>query len=744
MWGWLPVLSVTIALGVFLVAVGAEAGRVSSWWAEPLFWLGLIVIFVPVAARIISPKPVRQERIALLVMLGCGLYLFRYLEQPLAFGFNDEFLQWRTAQNIAVSEHLFLPSPLLPISPFYPGLHIVTNALSSLTGLSIFASGMIIINVAGLVLVLSLFMFYEYLSGSAVVAGIATMLYMMKPTFFADTLYHYEDLAMPFMAFILFVIIRRNHAPKGHRMGLTLAICLGLAAVVVTHHVTSYMLDLFLVVWTAVFLILKIKASSQKNRVQEVQGGPGGIALLAIVLSAAWLIYTGARAVGYLYPTYSSTVSQFLQILAGEKATRQFFHDAGGFVEPLWERLAAFAAVALIMLGLPFGLFQIWRRYRANATAIALAIIALVYPVSQLIRLTSAGVNLGGRLQPYLFGAIALVLAIGITHLWLSRAPNWWYRVPLIGLMTITFIGGWVTGTSPLWNRLPGSYLPYSDQRSIQPESVTAAKWAFSYLGTGQRIISDQVNTILMATYGREWVVTPANSQLQVSSVFTSPHFDHDVQTILQQGGIQDVVVDRRLIGVDQTDYIQPLDAGMLSKFDGVQGVNRVFDSGNVIIYDVSAISNGTVTVPAPTPTPKPTPTPTPSCMSVPSGVSGSYPKAAILYRGIIDDVSTDQKANISLTGIQQQQGNICGSFSVISANSHLNTIPGNGSFTGAITTDKKIQFTLTNGAGKATFSFEGVIQADGNLAGTYCNTGGSTRQCSDYGLWSVSPAQPG
>ncbi len=96
---------------------------------------------------------------------------------------------------------------------------------------------MIVIGVAGLVIVLALYLFYEYLSGSAQVAGIAILLYMAKPTFFADTLYHYEDLAMPLMAFVLFAIVRRSYEPKGRRKGLTLAIWLGLAAVVVTHHV---------------------------------------------------------------------------------------------------------------------------------------------------------------------------------------------------------------------------------------------------------------------------------------------------------------------------------------------------------------------------------------------------------------------------------------------------------------------------------------------------------------------------
>ena len=35
--------------------------------------------------------------------------------------------------------------------------------------------------------------------------------------------------------------------------------------------------------------------------------------------------------------------------------------------------------------------------------------------------------------------------------------------------------------------------------------------------------------------------------------------------------------------------YTVALDPADLTKFDGVQNVNRIYDSGNIIIYDVSA-----------------------------------------------------------------------------------------------------------------------------------------------------------
>src|SRR2546421_11211597 len=67
-WGWLPELSLTAAVGVFLVALAGNAGRAAIQWADLLFWLGLLVLFLPIALGLLSPMPARRERIALLVL----------------------------------------------------------------------------------------------------------------------------------------------------------------------------------------------------------------------------------------------------------------------------------------------------------------------------------------------------------------------------------------------------------------------------------------------------------------------------------------------------------------------------------------------------------------------------------------------------------------------------------------------------------------------------------------------------
>src|SRR5437773_9757751 len=51
-WGWLPALSLTSAVGVFLLALAYNGGRDAAQWADPLFWFGLLVLFLPIRSEV--------------------------------------------------------------------------------------------------------------------------------------------------------------------------------------------------------------------------------------------------------------------------------------------------------------------------------------------------------------------------------------------------------------------------------------------------------------------------------------------------------------------------------------------------------------------------------------------------------------------------------------------------------------------------------------------------------------------
>jgi len=198
---WLAPLGLLATGGLLLVAIADGAARSGDAWAEPLFWLGLLTIFVPLTGRLLLPGPARAERIGLIATLGAVLYLVKVLHSPVNFTFHDEFVHWSNVQNAISTGHLFVRNPVLPVSGDFPGLSSVTAATAQLAGIPIFTAGLIVIGVARLVAVLAIYLLYESVSGSSWVAGIGAALYAANPGFvFFDAQFSYESLALPFAA----------------------------------------------------------------------------------------------------------------------------------------------------------------------------------------------------------------------------------------------------------------------------------------------------------------------------------------------------------------------------------------------------------------------------------------------------------------------------------------------------------------------------------------------------------------
>ena len=180
---------------------------------------------------------------------------------------------------------------------------------------------------------LSLYLFYEHFTNSAKIAGIATLLYMANPGFLFDMDFAYESLALSLTVFFLFALVLRCYSPAGRSKGLSLLIWLGLGAIVITHHLTSFALVAFLLLWTGIFLLLRAVAHFCRNRAWKYKVGPspGGVALLGLVLCIAWLTYTGGLAVSYLSQYPIAATHQLILILSGESAPRQLFQSSGGW-----------------------------------------------------------------------------------------------------------------------------------------------------------------------------------------------------------------------------------------------------------------------------------------------------------------------------------------------------------------------------------------------------------------------------
>jgi len=132
---------------------------------------------------------------------------------------------------------------------------------------------------------------------------------------------------------------------------------------------------------------------------------------------------------------------------------------------------------------------------------------------------------------------------------------------------------------------------------------------------------------------------------------------------------------------------------------------------------------------------------------SIPLGsqAAGVYPNVVGAYNGSIDNTTAHITTSMGLS-IQQNQGKINGQFTVGSA------LTGSGPFTGTIDMAKHLRFTVASFHGNAPLLFDGAMQSDGSLSGSYCSAG-SNGQCNAQagagGTWKVSkgaaivPTQP-
>lgn len=75
----LPLATLTVAIGLALLALADIAGRANDTSSEPLFWLSLFCLFAPTAAWLIGARASRSERISMVTLLGMALYMVKVM-----------------------------------------------------------------------------------------------------------------------------------------------------------------------------------------------------------------------------------------------------------------------------------------------------------------------------------------------------------------------------------------------------------------------------------------------------------------------------------------------------------------------------------------------------------------------------------------------------------------------------------------------------------------------------------------
>jgi hypothetical protein len=580
----LPEVALISALGVFLVAevfTGARREGEASPVAHLAYWFGQLLIVAPVVVRLFSSRArTRSDTIGLVLVLAVAEYLVKVCYSPTAFANPDELQHWRTATNILDLGTLFSPNYALPVSAEYPGLESVTAALVSVTGLPLFIAGLIVAGVAHLAFVALLFLLFDRVSGSSRLAGVAVVVYATNPHFASfDSLFVYGTLGLTFLAATLLVVHRLATGDvTASRPGWVVLGVLSVAATVVTHHISSFVL---------VFVLTLVAAATAVRQGVRAAAWPAAFAAVAAGLTALWMLVVAPDTLDYLRPT---TIDRLGRL------SWPFGANAEAVLQgrPLHHAAVGVVATAFMAVLLPVGCRQIWRMRRADGWAVAFAVASLGwYALVGLRLLFVDSTEIFGRASTYVYLPVGFVAAVALLHLAESVPRQPAGEVVAVCITIVIFISGMVNGWPPFWERLPGAYVPGGFERSVSPQGVEAARWAATDVEPGSRFAADLANYSLLGPYGDVEAIRDSGP------LFRSDRLRPSDVAHIRRLAVRYVMTDRRLaelmpasgqyFSVDRLAgrYRGPLNAGAMEKFAHVPGVSRVYDGGDIKVYDL-------------------------------------------------------------------------------------------------------------------------------------------------------------
>lgn len=613
-WGWLPVLSLSAALALLMIELALSgrgpAGKDGATW---LFCGGVFLLIFPIAARIAWPAVSRFERAGLLLLVTVALYLIKIIANPAGLSGFDEFLHWVTADDILSRRQLFTPNALLPVSPLYPALEIATTAVANVTGMSLLASALVFIGLARVIFICALFMFFQAITASSRLAALACLIYMGNSSFLIfHASFAYESLAIAFIGLLFLATVRAEFDAADRRIYLAVLAVPFLLALATTHHATALIGAMLLMLLAALILF--------NRRTPGYRLAIIGLVLTAMLSPWGWSKLMGDPVSEYLASDLQRGLDDLHRMIVTLTPIRTPFVGKDGSTVPAWQWMAMLGGLVLICLGLTAGFIRTltlagMRFSRRGGRVrmsfkwtsnwlVLLAILSIMFPLTQVLRLTEAAWELGNRLGPFLYLGVAPVVAVALASLWQGRSARPARAIAVGAALTLVVSGGvFASWGGPI--ELPRRYKVVADALSIEPMGIGAAQWTERWLGTGHRFAADRVNRLLLAAHGRQQVVTTLHDQVDTSGVLFAVSLSAEEYNALKRSDVDYLLVDMRLTealprvgvyferGEDSQIHAEPPAPAALLKFNRMRQVSRPFDNGYIIIYDVTALVRG-------------------------------------------------------------------------------------------------------------------------------------------------------
>jgi hypothetical protein len=588
--GYLAPITLCAGLGLLLCSYANALSRQLLHPTELILWAGVLLIALPIVYRLTSRDASPRERLAMVCLLGLSLYGVKVARDAPIFSFSDEVVHVFNADQITAHHHLFRLNPILPVTPSYPGLEGATSALATITGLSSYWAGVVVVGAAKVSLLAALFFLFERVSGSPRTAGLAVAIYAGNFNFlYWGSQFSYESLSLPLFVVVLMVVAERGAAPRNWTRDWAVPIVLAVSAIVVTHHLTSYTLAAFLAGVALAYWLIKGNWSWPN---------PWPYAAFTAALATIWLLLVANSTFGYLSPVLGEAFKAIFNTASGEAPPRGIFEGRGPAAPttPVLARTVAVLAILLLLAALPLGLVRVWQQHRRNPFALVFSVAAIAFFGTLALRLAPAAWETGNRAGEFLFIGLAFVLASAGLQNWAPRNSPRVGRALLTGAVGVVIVGGAIAGWP--WDlQLATPVRASAEGHTISSPSLALAEWARQETAPDARFGAELADARLLLAPGERVAYAGKNPDIQDMLLELAFSRENWEEPLLRENGIHYIVTDGREIALDATRGYSfsengeaTIEKAAILKFGEFPGAKRIYSSGDISVYELGGI----------------------------------------------------------------------------------------------------------------------------------------------------------
>jgi hypothetical protein len=562
--------------GALAGCVGFAMSRASVAGAAPVYWLGQIALLVPCIVICIRRTASAQSRLLALQLLAALQALLAWAYSPERFRFPDELQHVRSAREILLSGHLFSANPALPVSPGFPGLEIVTTAVKQVSGLSLFAAGIITASIAHVLLVTAVFAWAHALRLGSRYAAACALVYGFAPAFpYFDALFTYSAIALPF-----FVLAARMAVRVVTYRESALLVLPPLFVAIVSHHLTGYLTCGF--VGLVAVLVRRSRHAATAPQLARA-------ATVGLVGAAGWTAAFAPHAYNYLLtPTRVALLALVSPNLdsAGDAA-------ALGLPAPLWQRLIGIGG-SIVMLGAAYaGARMLWRSSAAPWLR-RFGWAAVAYPAVLVVRVLAAdGPEISARLLLYVMLLTSIPVGYLLVSIWATGASR--RRVAIaLAIALLAAAGPTVSATPPSWERLPGEFHVAGYESGVDAQVSATVAYAEKAFFPGATVACDRMLCSLVAGETESTASNVATKMFYADNIVRHAEIGHlalDYVLVDDRIALQRPVTGLYFPGEGDTGpHPRPFPVDRLTAFAVDPLYSRVYDNGPIQVYDVTRV----------------------------------------------------------------------------------------------------------------------------------------------------------